>query len=134
MKVKELKALLDKCVNQEAEINIHVNTINWDDENFDIDAELEVSGSDVFTTEHVDNIDLYAITQKNTNQLEMSISTQFENYKRINILLDSDKGLLLVTNADDEKQVLREIEMLPKLTYPINQKKNLLIKKLHNIL
>lgn len=134
MKVKELKALLDKCVNQEAKINIHVNTINWDDENFDIDAELEVSRSDVFTTEHVDNIDLYAITQKNTNQLEMSISTQFENYKRINILLDSDKGLLLVTNADDNKQVLREIEMLPKLTYPINQKKNLLIKKLHNIL
>lgn len=134
MKVKELKALLEKCVNQEAEINIHINTINWDDENFDIDAELEVSGSDVFTTEHVDNIDLYAITQKNTNQLEMSISTQFENYKRINILLDSDKGLLLVTNADDEKQVLREINMLPKLTYPIHQKKNLLIKKLHNIL
>lgn len=134
MKVKELKALLDKCVNQEAEINIHINTINWDDENFDIDAELEVSGSDVFTTEHVDSIDLYAITQKDTNQLEMSLSTQFDNYKRINILLDSEKGLLLVTNADDNKQVLREIEMLPKLTYPINQKKNLLIKKLHNIL
>lgn len=134
MKVKELKALLDKCVNQEAEINIHINTINWDDENFDIDAELEVSDSDVFTTEHVDSIDLYAITQKDTNQLEMSLSTQFDNYKRINILLDSEKGLLLVTNADDNKQVLREIEMLPKLTYPINQKKNLLIKKLHNIL
>lgn len=138
MKVKELREMLEKCLNQDAEINFIINPVdNGDLEEFDIqNCNADVMGEDIFTQyKDVDQIDIIVTKTQSEADKNNSLKKLFFDYgnKNLKIMLNPEQMVILVTDIDDESKVYREIEMNDNY-YDNDEVKEEMLKKLFAML
>lgn len=138
MKVRKLRELLEKCLNQDAEVNFIINPVdNGDLEEFDIqNCNADVMGEDIFTQyKDVDQINIIVTKTQNEADKNNSLKKLFFdfNYKNLKIILNPEKRVILVTDIDDERKVYREIQMNDDY-YDNDEVKEEMLKKLFAML
>lgn len=138
MKVRELRELLERCLNQDAEVNFIINPVdNGELEEFDIqNCNVDIMGEDIFTQyKDVDQIDIIVTKTQSEADKNNSLKTLFFDYdnKNLKIMLNPEQRVILVTDIDDERKVYREIQMNDDY-YDNDEVKEEMLKKLFAIL
>lgn len=111
MKISELVARLQAHPNQDAEINLKLNVINSDVEEFDEEAVLDIISEDAFYEDFIDIIITPKVI-KDEADVENNIHTFLQNdFSNITIEIDVENGIYIL---DKEGGVLREIEYSEK--------------------
>lgn len=137
MKVKELKEMLEKCLNQDAEINFIINPVDGDFEEFDIqNCNVDVMGVDIFTQyKDVEQIDIIVTKTQSEADNNNSLKKLFldDDNKNLKIMLNPEQRVILVTDIEDESKIYREIQMNDDY-YDTDEIKEKMLKKLFAML
>lgn len=107
MKIKDIIKELQKYPNQEAEINFVSNLIDVDNEAFDVE-----NCSVDFFQQDVDNVDYYDVyIFKENKSTEPTIHELLDDNKKLNIQLDAQDNYANIVITNENKDVLREIQV-----------------------